>query len=239
MKRDGLDKLYDRLAPDERFRLVIEAEARGDEEESRRLVRSAPRYTYTEADLDYVSRLRASQEMTMAVCLDLAPPLARVRMIEGFSEALSLAYNACLKEAHFAYLDGREAALKEGLGAAGKKGAFPDADEEDDEDPEIQEALGRITDRIEVASRRYLGLLEKLKLEIAAEARALWEAFSKFSHEELGLEPKKLVKMWFEPALSEIEELERLTEGMELDREKVEENEALFKSGWSKLVSGV
>jgi hypothetical protein len=31
MKRDGLDKLYDRLAPDERFRLVIEAEARGDE----------------------------------------------------------------------------------------------------------------------------------------------------------------------------------------------------------------
>ncbi len=155
MKRGGgIDKLYDRLAPEERFRLVIEAEARGDEEESRRLVRSAPRYTYTEADPDYVNRLRASQEITMAVCLDLAAPLARVRMIGGFSEALPLAYNACINEAHFAYLDGREAGRKEGLGAAGKKGAFPDADEEDDEDPETEEALDRITDRMEVASRR-------------------------------------------------------------------------------------
>jgi hypothetical protein len=199
-------------------------------------VRSAPRYTYTHADPDYVNRLRASQEITMAVCLDLAPPLARVRMVEGFSAALPLAHNACIKEAHFAYLDGREAGLKEGLGTAGKKGRFPYADEEA---PDTEQALGRITDRIEVASRRYLGLLEKFKLEIAAEARALWEAFSKFSREELGLEPKKLVKMWFEPALSEIEELERLTEGIELDREKVEDNEALLKSGWSKLVSGV
>jgi hypothetical protein len=116
-------------------------------------------------------------------------------MIGGFSAALPLAYNACINEAHFAYLHGREAGLKEGLGAAGTKGAFPDADEEDDEDPEIQEALDRITDRIEVASRRYLGLLEKLKLKIAAEARASWEAFSKLSREGLGLEPKKLVKM--------------------------------------------
>src|SRR5918998_5908586 len=153
MKRDGLDKLYDRLAPDERFRLVIEAEARGDEVKSRRLVRSAPRYTYTHADPDYVNRLRASQEITMAVCLDLAPPLARVRMVEGFSAALPLAHNACIKEAHFAYLDGREAGLKEGLGTAGKKGRFPYADEEA---PDTEQALGRITDRIEVASRRYL-----------------------------------------------------------------------------------
>ncbi len=126
MKRGGgIDKLYDRLAPEERFRLVIEAEARGDEEESRRLARSAPRYTYTDADPDYINRLRASQEITTAVCLDLAPPLARVRMIEGFSAALPLAHNACINEAHFAYLDGCEASLKEGLGAAGKKGGFP------------------------------------------------------------------------------------------------------------------
>jgi hypothetical protein len=238
MKGDGLKKLYDRLAPEERFRLVIEAEARGDEEESRRLVQSAPRYTYTDADLDYINRLRASQELTMAVCLDLAPPLARVRMVEGFSAALPLAYNACIKEAHFAYLDGREAGLKEGLGAAGTKGGFPDADQEGD-NPDIEEALDRITHRIEGASKRFLRRLEELELEIAAEARVLWEAFSKFSREELGLEPKKLVKMWFEPALSEIEELERLTDGIELGREKVEDNEALLKSGWSKLVSGV
>jgi hypothetical protein len=77
-----------------------------------------------------------------------------------------------------------------------------------------------------------------LELETAAEARALWEAFSNFSHEELGLEPKKLVKFWFEAALSEIEELEALTENVELDREKVEESEGYIRDGWRKLVEG-
>jgi hypothetical protein len=41
MKRKGLDKLYDRLTPEERFKLDVEAIARGDEEESRRLARAA------------------------------------------------------------------------------------------------------------------------------------------------------------------------------------------------------
>ncbi len=40
-------------------------------------------------------------------------------------------------------------------------------------------------------------------------------------------------------ALPEIEELERLAESVEVDREKLEENEALLKDGWSKLVNGL
>jgi hypothetical protein len=81
-------------------------------------------------------------------------------------------------------------------------------------------------------------LLQDLELETAAEARALWEAFSNFSRKELGLEPKKLVKFWFQPALSEIEELEALTKAVELDREKVEESEGYIRAGWQRLVEG-
>jgi len=110
MRKDGLGKLYDRLTPEERFRLVIEAEIREDERELRWLVDSAPRYTYTQADLAF--------------------------------------------------------------------------------------------------------------------------------REELGLEPKKLVKFWFQAALSEIEELEALTEDVELDREKMEESEAYIRDGWRKLLEG-
>src|SRR5215208_7086290 len=106
MRKDGLGKLYDRLTPEERFRLVIEAEVRGDEEESARLVRSAPRYTYTEADPAYTSLVRASQEVTWAVCLDLMPSLVKVGMIAAFREALPATYNRCIDEAHSAYLDG-------------------------------------------------------------------------------------------------------------------------------------
>ena len=51
------------------------------------------------------------------------------------------------------------------------------------------------------------------------------------------LEPKNLVKFWHEAALPELEGLESLTEGLEIDWEKLEESEALLKSGWSKLMS--
>jgi hypothetical protein len=36
--KNGLGKLYDRLTPEERFKLDVEATARGDEAESKRLV---------------------------------------------------------------------------------------------------------------------------------------------------------------------------------------------------------
>ena len=38
MKRKGLEGLYDRFTPEERFRLDVEARARGGEQEARRLV---------------------------------------------------------------------------------------------------------------------------------------------------------------------------------------------------------
>src|SRR5215216_3514445 len=230
MKKDGLGKLYDRLTPEERFRLVIEAETRGDEEESERLVRGAPRYTYTEADPAYTRRVRASQDVTWAVCLDLLPRLARMQMVRGFSEALPLTYNACENEAISAYFDGHRDGSSHAWQAAGKTGEPPrweeGWDKEDEEDPQIEEALNRVTTHIQGASKRFTGLLKDLELEILQEAWALWEAFSNFSREELGLEPKKLVKFWFEAALSEIEQLETLTEDVELDREKVEESES-------------
>ena len=89
---------------------------------------------------------------------------------------------------------------------------------------------------MEWASVGFTSLPQNLELEIATDAQALWEAFDTFCRDELGTEPKKLVKLWFKAALPEIEELERLTDGVELDAEKLEENKALLEDGWSKLV---
>ncbi len=46
-------KLYDRLTPHERLRLVMDAFAREDDGEAERLVRACPRYTYTMMDFEY------------------------------------------------------------------------------------------------------------------------------------------------------------------------------------------
>jgi hypothetical protein len=240
MRKNGLANLYDRLTPEERFRLVIEAETRGDERESRQLVRSAPRYTYEQADPAYTDLVKGSKDLTWAVCLDLLPRWGRMQMVSAFSEALPLTYNACENEAIDAYLEGHKAGSRRAWEAAGKTGDPPGWGEGDEgeEDPEIEEALDRVTDHIQGASGRFTGLLKGLEREIAAEARALWEAFSNFSRDELGLEPKKLVKFWFEAALSEIEELEALTADTAIDRENLEEAEAHIRDGWRKLLEG-
>jgi hypothetical protein len=56
--------------------------------------------------------------------------------------------------------------------------------------------------------------------------------------EELGVEPKKLVKMWFEAALPELEELEARAKDVKPERKEVEKHEALIKEGWLTLVNG-
>ena len=47
-------KLYDRLTPHERLRLVMGAFAREDDGEAERLVRTCPRFTYKALDFDYM-----------------------------------------------------------------------------------------------------------------------------------------------------------------------------------------
>jgi hypothetical protein len=47
MNKKGLHRHYDKLEPDERFRLDVLATARGDAEESERLTRTCQRETYT------------------------------------------------------------------------------------------------------------------------------------------------------------------------------------------------
>jgi hypothetical protein len=73
MKKNGLGKFYDRLTPKERFKLVVEAEIRGDQKEFRQLIQSAPRYTHEQVDPAYTNLLKVSKELTWTICLDLLP----------------------------------------------------------------------------------------------------------------------------------------------------------------------
>jgi hypothetical protein len=96
MRKDRLRKFYDRLTPEERFRLYIEAIARGDEEEGRNLEKSCPRLVYEMNDKAYEDRVRASEEITLAVCLDLAPRGTTLKMLMALSDALPGLQNSCL-----------------------------------------------------------------------------------------------------------------------------------------------
>ena len=93
--------------------------------------------------------------------------------------------------------------------------------------------------RIQGASKRFTGMLEKLKLEVATEARAMWEAFSVFCREELGLEPEKPITVFFEPLLSEVAELVRITDGVEIEQEEVDKYREVIRSGWQSSLEAL
>ena len=59
--------------PDERFRRVLEAYARGDDETAAELVESCPMRAYRISDPAYMDRVDASRHLAAAVALEVGP----------------------------------------------------------------------------------------------------------------------------------------------------------------------
>jgi hypothetical protein len=125
MRRKGLDKLYDRLAPEERFRLDVEATARGDEEESRRLTEGCPRHSYTLNDIGFSWRWEAARTLTIVMLLDLNQQVSKLRMIDALRSVLPYSTALAQNDAYLAYSDGRKAGSRHAWKKAGMKGEPP------------------------------------------------------------------------------------------------------------------
>jgi hypothetical protein len=90
MRHNGsLGKLYDRLTPEERFRLDVLAMARGDEEESELLVTTCPRFNYTMNDVGFGGRWQAAKEMATITFMDLSAKVDKLHLLEAFGIILS------------------------------------------------------------------------------------------------------------------------------------------------------
>src|ERR687898_32913 len=237
MKNDGLGNFYWNFTGEERFRLHLEALYRGDEAEDRRLLRSCPRETSLKYEAGFADRCKASREIVGVLCSALAPRLARLRTIERFRKALPYLLKVYSNGAVVCYRDGHQAGSRRAWEAAGKMGDPPgwkEIEEESEMDRELQ-SLRRITGGLEEASGEFLGCLAELERELAEEVLTMWDAFAHFCTEDLLLQPEKLVKVWFEPMLPEIERLKDLSASTELNPEVLEEYEAAFKKMWSEL----
>lgn len=212
MKANGLARLYDRLTPEERFRLVLMAMARGDHEEVRRLRESCPRKRYEMQDAAYADRVAASLTLAMAALAELRARLERLEAFERMdtlaAELLSLATKAQAR----ALEDG----FRMGLRAAGGEGEPPLLD------------LEGLRSAVAEQDRLLRAQAEEVRTRLAAEVRAALEALGRFSREELGLGPETVLGAWCPGVLPE---LERVPEA-EPDPAEVEELRAAFVSLW-------
>jgi hypothetical protein len=246
MKRKGLDKLYDRLTPEERFRLDVEAMARSDEEESRRLTDTCPRRNYIMNDVGFAGRWDGAIQISMVALLDLGPVVAKLRLTDAFRAVLPYCRTLAQNDAHFAYFDGHEAGSRHAWKRAGMEREPPgweDDDEaaEENADPAMDEDLEKTSLRVEESSGLIPGLLARLERELAEEAMAVWVAYTRFCEEEMELGADKVLKATFKPALQNVRFLEELADrlGLEPEPATVEEYRAALAEGWRRVVNRV
>ncbi len=247
--RNGLGKLYDRLTPEERFKLDVEATARGDEAESKRLVDTCPRREYLQNEAAFTERWRTAITLTQTVGLDLAQHLARLAVVEAVKETVPYFRTVFINEAHRGYMDGHEAGSRYAWSRAGMAGdppgckfeELPDGGlevDEDEEDPQIEESLDALERRIVEVDIAPV-LLQRLERDLVEKALPVWLAFGRFCEEELGIEPRKLLTAAFEPILEGVDKLERLARELEIEatqtvEEQAQEYRRLLSEGWSR-----
>jgi hypothetical protein len=248
-KSNGLGKLYDRLTPEERFSLDVEAHARGDESELRRLVDSCPRRNYTMTDWAFSGRWQTTTEIVLALAVDLGQHMSRLNMIDAIRQVLPYTRVVFHNAADGTYLEGHEAGSRyawkragmagdpPGWGPLDEEGGPADADEFDPAIDEALEAAGKKIEEIDLMPE----LLTRMERKTTERAWTIWEAFASFAHEELEVEPEKLIKAVFEPVLTGVEDLKRRRArlGVEPDEQQAAEAGEAFSIAWSKYLQEV
>ena len=237
--KKGLGRLYDRLTPEERFRLDVLALARGDEEESERLTRTCPRRSYIMNDWGFVGRWEAARELAMLAYMDVVRCLNKIKMIAAFRGMFPYLSTIWEDDVHMAYFDGHEAGSQHAWNRSGKAGEPPgrEADEEEAErnaDPTIDEDLKKWTG--EGTYVRLAGKLEEMERELMREALTAWVGFTRFCAQEMGLEAKDLVEALAKPLAERVRELEELSarHEVEAEAEGAQEYLVLMTEAWRR-----
>jgi hypothetical protein len=243
MKR-GLGSMYDRLTPEERFRLVVEAFAREDQREAERLSGTCPRKAYEMNDLAFVERVRAGDLIVSHIYAELMEVLGALRTIEVYKEAIQTYEEALfssldwtVEEAALSYYQGWDAGCDHAWQAAGKHGPFPWNDKAN-----LNERAKEMAKRIKAESQSQASdgshedTLEKVGEALKVRALTIWEAFSRFCREQTGLEPETVLRACFLPALRLPEELGEAVESTRVDPTLLEDYEAMLVHTWRELV---
>ena len=245
MSKKGLQRHYDRLTPEERFRLDVLATARDDSRESERLVASCPRFSYVMNDVGFVGRWQGAIEITLRVYISLGEQLAKLQMVDAFRVFVPYSQTLLSNMALDAYYKGHEAGSRHAWAYAGKSGAPPawpeDGPEgelmepgEDEQDP----AMEREADEVEAVAEQYNKflpeVLDELERRCVKEAFGIWSGYAAFCEEIAGVAAEKLAAVVLAPVVGGIEDMrvraERL--GVEPDAGLVEQMREGLAEAW-------
>ncbi len=227
MSKNGLHRHYDRLTAEERFRLDVLAMARGDKQESERLVSSCPRLPYTMNDRAFTGRWLGALDLTLRVYVDVAGHLDRLKTLEAIRAVLPFQDDYARGRMRDAFVEGHRAGARQ---AWRHKGPAPEWPLDG-----IDEA--RVDRLADLSSTIVPEILDGLERREAEHALTLWRGFGAFCEDALGLEPRKVLTVVMEPGVARVDDLEATAERLELepDAEAVEEIRQGLAEAWETV----
>ncbi len=238
MSKNRLHRHYDRLAPEERFRLDVLAMARGDLRESERLVASCPRFPYTMNDRGFGGRWHGATELTLRIYVPLGEQLAKLQMIDALRVFVPYSQTLSSNTALDAYFKGHEAGSRHAWGYAGKGGAPPawpedgpdgeimEPDEgERDPDPAVERDADEVEGIVEEYNKFFPEVLEELERRCVTQAFSIWTGYAAFCQNGMGVPAEKIAAVVLEPVMECIADMKLRAErlGIAADAELVRE----------------
>jgi hypothetical protein len=239
MSKNALHRAYDRLTPEERFRLDVLATARGDGQESERLTRTCPRESYIMNHRGYTSRWNGTYDITIRMYVPIGEALAKLQMVDAFRELVPYSQTLSHNMIFDGYFRGHESGSRYAWGWADKAGEPPGYEEDIEEaDENADPATESDVDGLEAIIEHYGGLLpdmlDRLERTLTAEALSLWAGFCAFCEECVGVGAQKVAAVVLEPFAGRLEDLEARAErlGLKPDAETVEEIRKGLAEAW-------
>jgi hypothetical protein len=244
MRRSGLGKLYDRLTPEERFRLDVLAMARGDAEESELLTNTCPKRDYVMNDWGFVGRWEAARGLAMLTYTDLAKCSDKIHMIEALRVALPYLRTVWEDDTFWAYFDGHEAGSRHAWRKAGKEGDPPGYEEDEDErvegmDPAPEEDVRKWATKVAEVEKPITGALDRLEREMVRQGLSVWKAFVVFCEQEMALDASTLLSALALPIAQRARTLDEVAVRLEVepDAEDVEGYREIMGQAWRQALA--
>lgn len=213
-----IDRRLDVLTPDERFRLVALAHARGDRADVRRLVDACPTFTYSMPDLAYQDRVRALHDVLGLMVLVLQNYKARARLDDAIDTGARLYGDIAAKLCALAYQHGWEDARIKGKGAPG-----------------VPDPAGYWW---EDTAERWAGQTAPALGAWRAECAAWWRAADAWARDTTGAGAGALVAGWFETdyVVEMVTWADDVAAAADPDPADVAEARAALDGLWARLV---
>ena len=244
-KKKGLQRHYDRLTPEERFRLDVLAMAREDSRESERLVSSCPRFSYTMNDIGFAGRWQSAIEMTLRIYVPLGEQLAKLRMIDALRVFVPYSQTLLTDASLDAYYRGHEAGSRHAWAYAGKTGSPPAWPEDgpggeivEPEEEEQDPAMEREADELEAVAQQYNeffpDVLEELERRCVKEAFGIWSGYAAFCEKSVGVRAEELAAVVLAPLVERIGDMKVRAQrlGVEPEEGLVEQVREALAEAW-------